>query len=179
VTQFTTNDLAGLSEVVDSMSHDPTVRFAMLTDQQGRILGHTDPKHSGDYLRDAISQRQLGQPARSVVLYQAKDLIESAAPVLISDTLLGWAWVAGDLREPNQQIAQATRAGIIYTCIAVITGILFALVVASNITRQLRLLLEGADRMARDNLDTAVPLTIWNEVGVLTRAFNRARPPAG
>src|SRR6266567_7649572 len=84
VTQFTTNDLAGLSEVVDSMSHDPTVRFAMLTDRQGRILGHTDPKHSGDYLRDAISQKQLGQPARSAVLYQTKDLIESVAPVLIS-----------------------------------------------------------------------------------------------
>src|SRR5690348_15277104 len=43
VTQFTTNDFAGLGEVVESLSHDPTVRFAMLTDREGRILGHTDP----------------------------------------------------------------------------------------------------------------------------------------
>src|SRR5260370_15139093 len=174
VTQFTTNDLAGLSEVVDSMAHDPTVRFAMLTDRQGRILGHTDPKHTGDYLRDAISHKQLGQPARSAVLYRTKETIESVAPVQISDDLLGWAWVAGDLREPNQQIAAATRAAIIYGGIAIIAGMLFAVAVASGITRQLRLLLEGADRMAHDNLDTAIPLTTWNEVGVLTRAFNRA-----
>ena len=174
VTQFTTTDLAGLSEVVESMSHDPTVRFAMLTDRQGRILGHTDPKHSGDYLRDAISQKQLGQPARSTVLYQTNDVIESVAPVLISTDLLGWAWVAGDLREPNRQIAEATRTGIIYAAFAIIVGMLFAIVVASNITRGLRLLLEAADRMAHDDLDRPVPLTNLDEVGVLTRAFNRA-----
>src|SRR5260370_23369942 len=114
VTQFTTNDLAGLSEVVDSMSHDPTVRFAMLTDRQGRILGHTDPKHSGDYLRDAISQRPLGQPARTPLLSPTNQPIQRPAPLHVSDDLLGWAWVAGDLREPNQQIAAATRAAIIY-----------------------------------------------------------------
>ena len=174
VTQFTTNDFAGLGEIVESLSHDPTVRFAMLTDLQGRILGHTDPKRAGEYLRDATSQRQLGKSAGSALLYETKDLIESVAPVQISDSLLGWAWVAGDLREVNQQIAIATRAGILYTLIAVFTGIVFALIVASNITRQLRLLLEGAGRMARDDLDTPIPLTAWNEVGVLTRAFNRA-----
>ena len=63
VPQLTTNDLAGLSEVVDSLSRDPTVRFAMITDGRGLILGHTDPKHSGEYLRDEISRQQLGQPA--------------------------------------------------------------------------------------------------------------------
>jgi signal transduction histidine kinase len=174
VSQLATNDLAGLSEIADSLAHDPTVRFAMLTDTHGRVLAHTDPKHSGEYLRDAISLEQLGRPGRARVLHEGQDMIESVAPVLISDSVLGWAWVAGDLRENNRQIAVVQRAGIFYACIAVILGVLFALLVASSITHQLRLLLDGADRMARDSLDQPVPLVTTNEVGVLARAFNRA-----
>jgi len=172
--QIISKDLAGLSEVVDSLSRDPTVRFAMLTDVRGLILGHTDPKHSGEYLRDEISRRQLSQPARSSIVYQGRDMVESVAPVSIKNTVLGWAWVAADLRENNQQVAAVTRAGILNACLAVAAGMLFALLLAASLTRQLRLLLEGADRMAHDNFDQPVPLVSSNEVGVLTRAFNRA-----
>ena len=174
VPQLTTNDLAGLSEVVDSLSRDPTVRFAMVTDGRGLILGHTDPKHSGEYLRDEVSRQRLGQPARSGIVYQGQDMVESIAPVLIENSLLGWAWVAADLRENNQQIAAVTHAGILIVGLAVATGILFALLLAASITRQLRLLLDGADRLAHDNFDQPVPLVSFNEVGVLTRGFNRA-----
>jgi signal transduction histidine kinase len=174
VPQLTSNDLAGLSEVVDSLSHDPTVRFAMLTDVHGLILGHTDPKHSGEYLRDQLSIRQLSQPARGAIVYQGKDMVESVAPVSIENSVLGWAWVAADLRENNQQIGAVTRAGILNACLAVAAGMLFALLLAASLTRQLRFLLEGADRLAHDNFDEPVPLISSNEVGVLTRAFNRA-----
>ncbi len=172
--QLATNDLAGLSEVVDSLSRDPTVRFAMVTDPRGLILGHTDPKHSGEYLRDELSRRQLSQPAQSNIVYEGRELVESAAPVLIDHSVLGWAWVAADLRQNNQQIAAVTNAGILNAGLAVATGILFALLLAASITRQLRLLLEGADRLAHDNFDQPVPLVSSNEVGVLTRGFNRA-----
>jgi signal transduction histidine kinase len=174
VPQLTTNDLAGLTEVVDSLSRDPSVRFAMLTDVRGRILSHTDPRHAGEYLRDEISRKQLGQPARSAILYQGKDMVESVAPVFIENTILGWAWVAADLRENNQQISAVTHSGILNACLAIATGMLFALLLAASLTRQLRLLLDGADRMAHDNFDQPVPLVSSNEVGVLTRGFNRA-----
>ena len=174
VPQLTSNDLAGLFEVVESLSRDPTVRFAMLTDARGLILGHTDPKHSGEYLRDELSRKQLGQPARSSIVYQGKDMVESAAPVLIENSVLGWAWVAADLRENNAQITAVTHAGILNACLAITTGMLFALLLAASLTRQLRALLEGADRLAHDNFDQPVPLVSSNEVGVLTRAFNRA-----
>lgn len=174
VPQLTTNDLAGLSEVVDSLSRDPSVRFAMLTDARGLILGHTDPKHSGQYLSDEISRRQLGQPPRSSIVFEGRDMVESVAPVFIENSVLGWAWVAADLRENNQQISAVTHAGILNVCLAVAAGMLFALLLAASLTRQLRLLLEGADRMTHDNFDEPVPFVSWNEVGVLTRAFNRA-----
>ncbi|HYL36551.1 MAG TPA: ATP-binding protein [Bryobacteraceae bacterium] len=174
VPQLSTNDLAGLSEVLDSISHEPTVRFAMVTNTDGRVLAHTDPSHSGEYLRDTVSQQQLAQPGRSRILFEGRDMIESVAPVLVSNSVLGWAWVASDLGDNNRQIAAVRRAGILYATFAVVLGIVFALLVASSITHQLRLLLDGSDRLARDNLEQPVPLVTLNEVGVLARAFNRA-----
>jgi signal transduction histidine kinase len=174
VPQLATNDLAGLSEVVDSLSRDPTVRFAMITDGRGRVLGHTDPKRSGEYLRDEISRKQLGQPAQSAIVFEGRDMVESTAPVFIENSVLGWAWVAADLRENNKQIAAVTNAGILNACLAVAAGMLFALLLAASLTRQLRLLLDGADRLAHDNFNQPVPLVSFNEVGVLTRGFNRA-----
>jgi signal transduction histidine kinase len=174
VPQLATNDLAGLTEVVDSLSRDPSVRFAMITDVRGRVLGHTDPKHSGEYLRDEISRKQLGQPARSAIVFEGRDMVESTAPIFIENSVLGWAWVAADLRENNKQIGAVTNAGILNACLAVAAGMLFALLLAASLTRQLRLLLDGADRLAHDNFDQPVPLVSFNEVGVLTRGFNRA-----
>ena len=174
VPQFATNDFAGLSEMVDSLSRDPSVRFAMLTDARGLILGHTDPKHSGEYLRDEISRKQLSQPPESTILFEGRDMVESVAPVFIEHSVLGWAWVAADLRDSNQQISAVTHAGILNICLAVAAGMLFALLLAASLTRQLRFLLEGADRLAHDNFDQPVPFVSKNEVGVLTRSFNRA-----
>src|SRR5260370_6240939 len=88
VPQLTTNDLAGLSEVVDSLSHDPTVRFAMITDGRGLILSHTDPKHSGEYLRDEISRKQLAPPAQSGIAFERKDRDGSVPPVRIDTRVL-------------------------------------------------------------------------------------------
>src|ERR1039457_162288 len=36
------DDFAGLSEVVNAFSRDRTIRYAMGTDANGQILGHTD-----------------------------------------------------------------------------------------------------------------------------------------
>jgi signal transduction histidine kinase len=174
VPQLTTNDLAGLAEIVGSFSHDPAIRFAMVTDLRGRILGHTEPRYSGQYVRDEISQKQLRKPAQGGVVYQGGEMVESAAPVLIGDSLLGWAWVGADLRGDNRLVAAATRAGIVFACVAIATGGLFALLIAANITKPLRLLLGGADRLARDIFDERIPVTTLNEIGTLTIAFNRA-----
>ena len=174
VPQLTTGDLAGLGEVVDSLSNDPTVRFAIITDTRGLIMAHTDARHAGEYLRDEVSRKQLAQTVSNATVYVGRDLVESAAPVLVDNAVLGWAWVAVDLRENNLQLSAVTHAGVLYVCLAVAIGILFAVFLASSITRQLRFLLDGADRLARDNFDQPVPLITLNETGVLTRAFNRA-----
>jgi signal transduction histidine kinase len=88
--------------------------------------------------------------------------------------LLGWAWVAEDRKSDNEQIAALVRSGVAYAIIALGLGILVAIVIASTITRPLRLLLAGAGRLARDNLDVPVQVTTRTEVGTLAGALNNA-----
>ncbi len=174
VPQLITNDLAGISDILGALARDRSVRFAMVTDRDGEVLADTDAGRVGEYLVDPVSQKQLHGPVRTAVVLDSHDMIEVAAPVTIQNTLLGWAWVAGDRTSDNAQVASLIRSGIAYGAIAIAAGILVAVVIASTITRPVRLLLAGADRLAHDNLDVPVPVTTRNEVGTLAAALNDA-----
>jgi PAS domain S-box-containing protein len=51
---------------------------------------------------------------------------------------------------------------------------MLAVLLAGAITRPLRLLLQGTERIAQDRLEPPIPITTDNEVGTVTRAFNAA-----
>jgi signal transduction histidine kinase len=176
VPQLTTNDLAGLTAILDALGRDGRVRFAMVTDRDGLILGHTDARHVGEYLIDPPSRKQLQlkTSAGRAVVADTFDLIEIATPIVVNNSVLGWAWVAGDRTSDNEQIASLVQSGATYAAMAIGLGILVAIVIASTITKPLRLLLAGAGRLARDNFDVPVQVTTRTEVGTLAEALNNA-----
>jgi light-regulated signal transduction histidine kinase (bacteriophytochrome)/HAMP domain-containing protein len=74
----------------------------------------------------------------------------------------------------HAQLSSVRKTGFVYVLIAISSGAVFAIVIANLVTRQLRLLVAGAKRMAEDRLDEPVPVITKNDVGVLARAFNTA-----
>jgi sensor histidine kinase regulating citrate/malate metabolism len=45
------NDISGLQELIEAQRRYPELRFAMLLDNNGRILAHTDRSHIGQDVR--------------------------------------------------------------------------------------------------------------------------------
>ena len=174
VPQLITNDVAGLQDILQALAHDTGIKSAWVTDAEGRILGHSSEEMIGLYLLDTRQKQVLEGPKRAGVFHEAEDTVYAAAPVLVGDQALGWAWVAGDLLEGAAERQAVRRAGIIYTILAIASGALMAILLANRVTHQLRLLLAGTRRLAGDNLTEPVPVTSDDEVGTVARAFNEA-----
>src|SRR5262249_17083234 len=159
---------------VDAFSRDRTVRYAMVTDFDGRILSHSDHAKSGQYVQEPAIRRVLTGAAESRLLYESPLTVHAIGPISVHGRQIGWAWLGVDRFEEQQHLAQVTRSGVLYTLIAVMIGTVFAIALANTITRPLRQLLLGAERLSQDRLDEAVPVTSKNDVGVVTVAFNAA-----
>ncbi|MBI1896048.1 MAG: HAMP domain-containing protein [Acidobacteria bacterium] len=168
------NDLEGLAETVAAFSREPGVRYAMVTDKTGRVLAHTDRTKSGLYITDAASVQALQGLAQKRLLALGGNVVSAMAPVSVGARHLGWAWIAWDRNADEAHVDRVTKSGLLYMGWAVLVGTVFAISLAGTITRPLRLLLRGARRLSRDQLDTLVPVTTRNEVGIVTRAFNEA-----
>jgi light-regulated signal transduction histidine kinase (bacteriophytochrome) len=92
----------------------------------------------------------------------------------VDGSVLGWAWVTADLSLDHEQVSDLRNTGLIYLAIAVMSGAVFAVMLATALTRQLRLLLAGTQRLANDHFEVPVPVIAENDVGEVAEAFNTA-----
>jgi signal transduction histidine kinase len=171
--QLITDDLAGIDDVLRYIQRDKSVKWVAITDAKGLVKGDSDHSRQGKYYVDEASLRVL-RGKTPLLIQQTRSMVSAAAPVLVEDEVLGWAWISRDLSSENAQVQEMRRTGYIYTAIAIIAGALLATILASQITRQLRLLLAGTERLAQDRFDTPVPIVTDNDVGLVARAFNDA-----
>ena len=141
--------------------------------QRGLVKGDSEHHRQGKYYVDEASLRTL-KGKNSKLVQQTRSLVTAAAPVLVEGEVLGWAWISSDLSSEMAQVEEMRRTGYIYTTVAIVAGALLATLLASQITRQLRLLLAGTERLAEDRFDTPVPIVTDNDVGAVARAFNDA-----
>ncbi len=168
------NDVAGLDEILQALRTDTSVRSAMVTDPEGRILAHTDKDRIGRYLQDKRSVALLaGEQVPQLVATNAT-AIEAAAPVMLRGQHFGWVRVARDLTDDNEHVRSLTVWGVVFTVVAVAIGTLVTTALAGAILRPLKLLLSGAERISGNRLDEPVPITTQNEVGVVSATLNGA-----
>jgi signal transduction histidine kinase len=174
IPQLATTDLAGLRDILSSLARDTSVRWACVTDETGKVLGDSDRKREGTYLSDAVSRKVVAGQPQARIFNEGPTTVSAAVPIVVDQRVLGWAWVTGDLAEDRTQLAGLRRTGLLYALIAVVFGGVLATLLANGITRQLRLLLAGTERLKHDNLDEPVPIVTENDVGAVARAFNSA-----
>lgn len=168
------DDLGGLNEIVDAFARDHTIRYVMVTDPHGRVLSDSTHRQAGLTLTDARSRKVLSGPSKSQFLFENPLTVQAAAPISIDGRTIGWAWMGVDRTEDQRHLDYVSRAGLMYTLVAVLIGTIFAILLGNTITHGLRALLLGAKRLSQDRLDVPVPVTSNNEVGVVARAFNAA-----
>jgi signal transduction histidine kinase len=172
IPQLATNDSGAMQEVLESLARQRWIS-ASITDTTGKILGHSDSRLIGSVYADDRSRAIMIGPRKPVIVYESRMRVYAAAPVMEKGRILGWAWVAADLADDRAQISDLRNTGLIYLGLAIASGAIFAVMLATALTRQLRLLLAGTQRLAEDNFDEPVPIIAENDVGQVAEAFNR------
>lgn len=167
------NDIIGMEEVISSQSKYPGLKYAMLLNRDGKVLGHTDKKHVGHYANDAKSKTLLNVEASIQTLSKTETLIDIAAPILANGRQIGWARVALGQDQNIAGLRAITRNGVLYTLIAIVIGIIFAILMAKGLTQGLRQLVNVSSRIRQGEHDVRVDTLRHDEVGLLATDFNQ------
>jgi diguanylate cyclase (GGDEF)-like protein/PAS domain S-box-containing protein len=172
VSRVLTNDLVGLQETVDGVSAYPDIRYVMVVDPSGRVLAHSDRKVVGLYLSDSEGRRMLAASPHSLLLQSTATVSDTAAPVMASGRLVGWARVGLNLETITAAQSHIVRQGIMYALIAIAVGSLLALFIGRHLTRGLNTLEQVAEKVKAGERGLRAEVVNQDEVGRLAEDFN-------
>jgi two-component system, OmpR family, phosphate regulon sensor histidine kinase PhoR len=101
------------------------------------------------------------------------DTLYVAVPVENNGARVGYIRLSLPLEAIQKNIQQVQRTIAVFTVIAAIVAILLAMGIASQTTRPLRELSQAVDRLATGDMGKRIIPSTSDEVGQLTKAFNR------
>ncbi len=160
------NDIAGLQELVEAQRRYPEILFAILADQEGRVLADTDPARQDLYLLD------LPGEARQTVLAGTPALVDVVVPAMIGGRHVGWARVGIGQKAAGEKLAEIIRDGVVYALVAILLGSAIAWLMGRRITRRLYAVQETIAAVRSGNRLARFALAGNDEAAVMAREFN-------
>jgi signal transduction histidine kinase len=170
------DDYLVMQHVINGVSSERRVRYAMLLKDSGEVLAHTRALERGRRYTDPISAAaaatrapllQRHHPAESPLVY------DFAVPVYVLGEKRATARIGLSVGAEQAEIAR-TRNYILLLGLAVLgLGIAWATLEARRLTRPVQALVDGTRAIARGHLDHRIPVTTGDELGQLATAFNR------
>jgi class 3 adenylate cyclase len=82
------------------------------------------------------------------------------------------AFTRGSIQQAGDHEARILSLNILITAIAAVSGLLFASLVTKGMMRPIRRLVAGTKAIEQGDLETLVPVTSSDEIGLLTQSFN-------
>ena len=176
-------DLAGLGELIRPLANDADIEFAMILDHEGRVLAHSDPAQVGRYVSDPVSLAALRHRETEPRLIQnLPTLIDGIAPIVSErsptngqgkpGTILGWARIGMNTERTQAALGKVLRDGLLYTLAAILLGTLLALLIAADLTRDLRRVKALFLRVSAGELDQRIEVGREDELGDLMHGLN-------
>jgi diguanylate cyclase (GGDEF)-like protein/PAS domain S-box-containing protein len=164
------NDVSGMTELVNSLKATPNLQLALIVDRQGKVRASTDPDLVNLVLQDDASKQVVKDDGPHLLWHD--DLVDSATDISAAGQPIGHARVILNAAPVRDELAVVTNKGIAYTLLAIGLGGLFAWLAVRTMTDRLARLSDAADRVAVGDLDLALGDERGrDEVARLTRDF--------
>lgn len=168
-------DFLSLRALIRSLTRQPDVRYAMILDLNGRVLMHSRVDHTGKLFRDPQTLRALTateplvQETRSGA---GEPLYDFAAPVLLLNERRAVARIGISFASELRILRQTRNAILGLGILTLIGALLWVRIHVSRLARPIRALAQGAEAVARGDLERRIPVERQDELGDLAAAFN-------
>ena len=159
-------DLAGLQELVDAQHQYPEIIFAILTDEYGRILAHSDKSKVGQFIMDIPGK------VEQTILSKSGKLVDVFYPSLLSGRHVGWVRIGLGQTSALEKLNKILRSGLFYALFAIIIGSFIAWIMGRRITRRLHAVQDTISKVATGNSEARSHITGTDEAAILANEFN-------
>lgn len=171
------NDLPTLRRFVNHSMEEEYVRYVIVLDKDGKVMMHNDLSEVGKVYTDALSVaaiRSKGPGETGVHATSREELhCDMYAPIQISGVSLGAVRLGYSHSAIEKEIAHARRQILIVGLLTTIAGGVVAYLLARFITLPIVEITAATAKVADGSLDAPLVTARNDEIGALTRAFNK------
>jgi PAS domain S-box-containing protein len=160
------DDLAGLQELVTAQREHQELVFAILTNDEGKVLAHSDPAYRGKYLLNLPS----GDAA--AVIMKSEGLVDVISPAMLGTHRVGWARVGVGQKMAAGKLTRIISNGVLYAMLAILFGSLIAWLMGNRITRRLYAIQQTMDQIGAGNTKARSTLKGQDEAADIAAEFN-------
>jgi adenylate cyclase len=169
-----TRDELTLSLLVRDALSDEDVSYAIIADDDGKVVAHGDLNVVGKQVERPKEVKPLGN-AMLVQTYadgKGGHIIDFAVPLEFSKVRVGALYLGFSDRSIRATIANARKQSLWITALMLLGGITGAVGLAIVLTKPILKLALGTQTIAAGNFDITLPVTTRDEIGDLTESFN-------
>jgi len=160
-------DLAGLQQLIDGLSADADLAWALVADADGVVLAHSNASQVGSRLADLPTQA-----TQSVTLHASDAGADVASPIVHAGRLRGWVRLGQQPQAAQAQLQRAVLFGVAYTLVAVAAGAVLAALLARRQTARLARVQATADAVRAGDTSARSRLTGDDEAAHIGRALD-------
>jgi adenylate cyclase len=161
-----------LEKLIEDVSEGEGVTAVRLLGAEGRIVASLDA--SERETTGVLHPPQTGEPPDALQVTSDRERMMVAAPIVFSGVLVGEAQIELDLTLLIDRIVQSNTEQLSAAAIAVVVfGVFAGVIFVALLVGPLRRLRVGVEQLTAGELSVRVPPTSRDEVGELTRAFNK------
>ena len=164
-----------LEENLDQFAKLKDVRYALILNQDGRIVASTDQSQIGRTPDDPLNisaQESSGERIKTIQ-YQEQEVMDVSQPILVAGRRLGTVRIGLGLDALRRGLAQSRRYLQGLTLILLSGAIIFAALLARRFTTPLLKLATTARKVAGGDLQARAKEDSNDELGLLGKTINR------
>ncbi len=167
------NDIIGMEEIIESIKSYPDLKYAMILDNIGKVLSHTNMEYNGKYISDKTSLQILNHEAKILILKNNSNIIDIAMPILRNNQHIGWVRIALGQELNNESLQSISQQGLGYIFIAILISVFFAYILATGLTNGLNNLIFIAKQTTTGRKSLRADVKGNDEISMLSLDINK------
>ncbi len=169
-------DIFNLHLRVNEISGEKAVKYALITDKDGKIISHSEAEKIGE--KDDTPE---GKAARDydkslvqefISVNNGQEYYYISVPIVLGADRLATAIIALSSETINLALKDTKAKILIISLIALLFAILGTIIIVNWFTRPLPILVKAAQEVGEGKLDFKIAGEGTDEIGLLAKAFN-------